>query len=54
MIQPSMTIETVHGLRETVVLDKFVVGPTSSKTEDDSQRPSRDGDSKETTARNEE
>ena len=42
MIQPSMTIETVHGLRETVVLNNFVVGPTSSKTQDDSKAESND------------
>lgn len=42
MIHPSMTIETVHGLKETVTFSNFIVGPTSSKKEDDSEREARD------------
>jgi len=42
MINPSMTIETVHGLKETVTFSNFTVGPMSSKKEDKSEREPRD------------
>jgi hypothetical protein len=42
MAQPSMTIETVHGLRETVIFNNFTLGIASSKMECDSERKSSD------------
>lgn len=37
-----MTIETVHGLRETVNLSTFIVGPSSSTCEKQNERESKE------------
>ncbi|KAA1260097.1 hypothetical protein LF1_26360 [Rubripirellula obstinata] len=42
MINPSMTIETVHGLKETVSLSNFIVGPPSSKKEESTDHETRE------------
>lgn len=42
MINPSMTIETVHGLKETVSLSNFIVGPPSAKKEENTDRETRE------------
>ena len=51
MIHPSMTIETVHGLKETVTFNNFTVGPMASQKEDNSEREARER--KETTSQDE-
>jgi hypothetical protein len=42
MNYPSMTIETVHGLKETIIFNNFIVGPSSPKMEEDGDREVRD------------
>jgi hypothetical protein len=39
-----MTIETVHGLRETVNPGTFIVGPSSSTCEQQTERESKESE----------